>query len=43
MPLRKSIKDLKEAPAQATKIAIVALLIAVTALIVSVGKRANNA
>jgi hypothetical protein len=33
------IKQLKEAPAQAIKIATIALFVAITALIVSLGKR----
>jgi hypothetical protein len=37
------LKDFKEVPAQALKISIVALLIAVTALVVSLGKKAANA
>lgn len=42
MPLMGNIKRLKEAPAQATKIAMIALLIAITALFVSLGKRKLN-
>lgn len=41
MGFRSSIKNVKEAPKQAINIAIVALLIAITALVVSVGKKAN--
>jgi hypothetical protein len=43
MPIRGSIKRIKEAPIRSTKIAIIALLIAITALIVSLGKKVNNA
>lgn len=38
MGLRTNIKQLKEAPVQATKIAIIALLISVTALVVVLSK-----
>jgi hypothetical protein len=42
MPIRKSIKDLKEAPAQAIKIAIIALSVAILALFVSLTRGTAN-
>lgn len=39
MPIRENIKALKEAPAKAIQIAVVALLIAIAALMVSLGKK----
>ena len=42
MPIRGSIKRMKEGPAQTAKIAMIALFIAITALIVSLGKRISH-
>jgi hypothetical protein len=42
MKIRDNIKKAKEAPAQAIKIAMIALFVAITALIVSLGKRVGN-
>lgn len=39
MPIKGQIKALKEAPARAIQIAVVALLIAIAALMVSLGKK----
>jgi hypothetical protein len=39
MAIRGTLKALKETPVQAFKISIVALLVAITALVVSLGKR----
>lgn len=42
MPIRQNIKTFKEAPAKAMQVAVIALLIAITALFVSMGKRVSN-
>jgi hypothetical protein len=42
MPIRQNFKALKEAPAKAIQISVIALLIAITALFVSMGKRVSN-
>ena len=42
MKIRENIKKAQEGPIQAIKIAVIALFVAITALIVSLGKRAGN-
>lgn len=39
MPIRGSVKQFKEAPVKAIQIAVIALLVAVTALFISIGKK----
>jgi hypothetical protein len=39
MPIRGSVKRLKEAPSQAIKLGIIAIFISLTALFVALGKR----